>query len=232
MDVTGTPRERGADAGKRAHGLVVRHAHVARAARQVDSREPAERAAAGPAARRAAPERGDSGHDDDPCASSLEAHRTNPTCAACHRRMDPLGFGLENYDAIGAWRTSDGEHPDRRVGRAARWARSSTAPWRCGDPRARARRVHPGADRQAAHLCARPRPEPADRQTVRTHLARGPAGARLPFLRARARDRAEPAVPDAREAPPRNDRHRHATCRGARSSRASALASRCRCSTR
>ena len=41
----------------------------------------------------------------------LEAHRTNPTCAACHRRMDPLGFGLENYDGIGAWRTSDAGIP-------------------------------------------------------------------------------------------------------------------------
>ena len=39
----------------------------------------------------------------------LEAHRTNATCAACHRRMDPLGFGLENYDAIGAWRDKDGD---------------------------------------------------------------------------------------------------------------------------
>ncbi|HEX2456675.1 MAG TPA: DUF1592 domain-containing protein [Vicinamibacterales bacterium] len=41
----------------------------------------------------------------------LEAHRTNPTCASCHRRMDPLGFGLENFDAVGAWRTIDGEFP-------------------------------------------------------------------------------------------------------------------------
>ena len=41
----------------------------------------------------------------------LEAHRKNPTCASCHRRMDPLGFGLENYDAIGAWRTEDGKAP-------------------------------------------------------------------------------------------------------------------------
>ena len=41
----------------------------------------------------------------------LEAHRKNPTCAACHARMDPLGFGLENFDAIGAWRTSDGKIP-------------------------------------------------------------------------------------------------------------------------
>ncbi|HEV8130059.1 MAG TPA: DUF1592 domain-containing protein [Acidobacteriota bacterium] len=39
----------------------------------------------------------------------LEQHRKNPTCAACHGRMDPLGFGLENFDAIGAWRTQDGK---------------------------------------------------------------------------------------------------------------------------
>jgi mono/diheme cytochrome c family protein len=41
----------------------------------------------------------------------LEAHRKDPTCAACHRRMDPLGFGLENFDAVGAWRTADGKFP-------------------------------------------------------------------------------------------------------------------------
>lgn len=39
----------------------------------------------------------------------LEAHRRNPTCASCHARMDPLGFGLENFDAVGAWRASDGK---------------------------------------------------------------------------------------------------------------------------
>jgi hypothetical protein len=39
----------------------------------------------------------------------LEAHRTNVTCAACHVRMDPLGFGLENFDAVGAWRSEDGK---------------------------------------------------------------------------------------------------------------------------
>jgi hypothetical protein len=41
----------------------------------------------------------------------LEAHRKNPTCASCHRRMDPLGFGLENFDAIGAYRSLDGKFP-------------------------------------------------------------------------------------------------------------------------
>jgi hypothetical protein len=39
----------------------------------------------------------------------LEAHQRNPTCANCHRRIDPLGFPLEHYDAIGRWRT---EYPD------------------------------------------------------------------------------------------------------------------------
>jgi mono/diheme cytochrome c family protein len=39
----------------------------------------------------------------------LEQHRTNPVCASCHARMDPLGFSLENFDAIGQWRTTDGD---------------------------------------------------------------------------------------------------------------------------
>jgi hypothetical protein len=41
----------------------------------------------------------------------MEQHRKNPVCAGCHARMDPLGFGLENYDAVGAWRTKDGNFP-------------------------------------------------------------------------------------------------------------------------
>jgi mono/diheme cytochrome c family protein len=39
----------------------------------------------------------------------MEQHRANPSCATCHQRMDPLGFGFENYDAVGAWRTKDGQ---------------------------------------------------------------------------------------------------------------------------
>jgi hypothetical protein len=39
----------------------------------------------------------------------LEAHRKDPGCAVCHVRMDPLGFSLENFDALGKWRiVSDG----------------------------------------------------------------------------------------------------------------------------
>ena len=37
----------------------------------------------------------------------LEQHRSNPVCAACHSTIDPLGFALENFDAIGGWRTAD-----------------------------------------------------------------------------------------------------------------------------
>ena len=41
----------------------------------------------------------------------MEKHRANAVCASCHSRMDPLGFGLENYDAVGKWRTMDGKFP-------------------------------------------------------------------------------------------------------------------------
>ena len=41
----------------------------------------------------------------------LEQHRSNAACAVCHIKMDALGFGLENYNAVGAWRTRDGRFP-------------------------------------------------------------------------------------------------------------------------
>lgn len=41
----------------------------------------------------------------------LEKHRADPTCAVCHTKMDALGFGLENFDPVGQWRTKDGNFP-------------------------------------------------------------------------------------------------------------------------
>jgi hypothetical protein len=41
----------------------------------------------------------------------LTEHRANPVCASCHSRIDPLGFALENFDAVGAWRDTDGGKP-------------------------------------------------------------------------------------------------------------------------
>jgi hypothetical protein len=40
----------------------------------------------------------------------LELHRASAACAGCHARMDPLGLSLENFDAIGQWRTTDAGH--------------------------------------------------------------------------------------------------------------------------
>ena len=41
----------------------------------------------------------------------LTQHRANPNCAGCHSRIDPLGFALENYDAIGRWRVEEAGKP-------------------------------------------------------------------------------------------------------------------------
>ena len=38
----------------------------------------------------------------------MEEHRKNPVCASCHKIMDPIGLSMENFDAVGAWRTRDG----------------------------------------------------------------------------------------------------------------------------
>lgn len=37
----------------------------------------------------------------------VQAHQESPQCASCHRKIDPIGFGLENFDAVGLWRTQD-----------------------------------------------------------------------------------------------------------------------------
>ena len=72
----------------------------------------------------------------------MELHREKPFCAGCHKIMDPIGFALENFDAIGRWRTEehgepidatgtlvDGTH-DRRPGRAAQRAAQVLRPIR------------------------------------------------------------------------------------------------------
>jgi len=47
---------------------------------------------------------------DLPLRERLEQHRTDENCASCHARIDPIGFGLETFDATGRWRTRDGKH--------------------------------------------------------------------------------------------------------------------------
>jgi hypothetical protein len=49
----------------------------------------------------------------------LEMHRSNPVCASCHNLMDPIGFALENFDLVGAWREYDGKAPIDASGQLA-----------------------------------------------------------------------------------------------------------------
>jgi hypothetical protein len=55
----------------------------------------------------------DQGASDKPktMREQMEEHRANPVCANCHRLMDPLGFAMENFNGVGAWRTKDGPTP-------------------------------------------------------------------------------------------------------------------------
>ena len=45
-----------------------------------------------------------------PIRERLAAHRKDPVCASCHRTIDPVGFALENFDAVGRWRDHDGDN--------------------------------------------------------------------------------------------------------------------------
>ncbi|MCA9712538.1 MAG: DUF1588 domain-containing protein, partial [Myxococcales bacterium] len=49
--------------------------------------------------------------DGETKKEQLEAHVSDPACAGCHVMMDPIGFGFENYDPVGVFRTQDGQFP-------------------------------------------------------------------------------------------------------------------------
>ena len=129
----------------------------------------------------------------------MEAHRRNPVCANCHKIMDPIGLALENFDAVGAWRSVEGgTHgtADRRLGRAARrheggrrGVAAAGAPARPGDLRR-----HRG--READDL----RPRPRRRRRRHADRARNRArhvAAAVPVRLARRRHRQQPGFPDA-----------------------------------
>ena len=88
----------------------------------------------------------------------MAMHRDNPACAGCHRVTDPLGFVLENFDGVGAFRVSRERSPrrcDRSRGRRdARERGGRAAP---GPPET-AGRIHSHAHREADDLRAGPRP--------------------------------------------------------------------------
>jgi hypothetical protein len=55
------------------------------------------------------PELKDNGENSKPLSlrERMELHRANSVCAGCHKVMDPIGFALENFDAVGRWRSTD-----------------------------------------------------------------------------------------------------------------------------
>ena len=61
----------------------------------------------------------------------MEQHRANPACASCHQLMDPLGFALENFDAVGALAHQRRRRADRRRRAAGRRHGGATARWIC-----------------------------------------------------------------------------------------------------
>jgi hypothetical protein len=124
----------------------------------------------------------------------MEEHRKNPACASCHSRMDPLGFGLENFDAIGAWRTQDGKFPVDASG-ALPDGRSFQARPTEGDSQGGSRRCRARSHREAAHLCTGPRPG-AVRQAYGGRDCRQTAFAGLQILATRSWNRKQPSVPD------------------------------------
>ena len=101
----------------------------------------------------------ENGEDGEPqtVRERLAQHRRNPVCASCHAPMDPLGFALENFDAVGEWRTHDAGYPVDASGVLADGTSFDGAGRAQGDagrpPRAVRRDIH----READDVCARTR---------------------------------------------------------------------------
>ena len=126
----------------------------------------------------------------------MEQHRANPNCATCHERMDPLGFGFENFDAIGGWRTKDGQFtidasgvlPDGKTFSGPTELKKVLLGKQAAIP--------PLPDREVADVRAGPRVEAADRPAVEK-ISQAVAADRQPVQPNGVGDRAERSVPAA-----------------------------------
>ena len=87
------------------------------------------------------------------CASGWKLHRKNPACASCHQRMDPLGFSLENFDAVGKWRAeADGVPVDPTASLPDGTQFAGVEGLRTLSRRSQGR-FRPHAQRQASRVC-------------------------------------------------------------------------------
>ena len=111
----------------------------------------------------------------------LEQHRANPVCASCHARMDPLGFSLENFDAVGQWRTTDGDAAIDATGVLLDGTKvDGPAALRRALVAQKEQFVQDG-DGQAAHVCHRPADGYSDAPAIRS-IVRSGGGRRLPLV--------------------------------------------------
>ena len=126
----------------------------------------------------------------------LAQHRNSPVCAACHTTIDPLGFALENFDAIGGWRTVDeGGHPVDAPGGLGRGRRVCRIHGLEGMVSESARAVCSHLDRKVDDL--RPRAQSRVlRSTVGAKNRSRCGGRRLPLVVPRSRNRHEPSFLD------------------------------------
>ena len=188
---------RRAEPGQRARRVELSDADVGRDSRQVHPAEHPRHAAAAAAAGRAAARRAGRRAPPRRCASRWRCIAPNAICASCHSRMDPLGFALENYDAIGKWRTMDGGLPGGFERRPAGRQEVLDARPRCARSSAAASDEFSRTLTEKLLIYALGRGlERYDRPTVRDITTRlGRLRLRLPD--AGARGRRQPAVPVA-----------------------------------
>ncbi len=126
----------------------------------------------------------------------LAQHRQNPTCGVCHAPMDPMGLALENYDAVGSWRTSEGDLPIDASGMLPDGTRfSGPAGLRTLLMERREQFVADG-HRKTAVVCAWPeRRTPGPRRRPSDHAGRRQE--RLPLVFHHPRDRREHTISHA-----------------------------------
>ena len=165
VTLTDDARQGPARQGRDPDGDVARRSHLAGRARQVGARQPAQRAACRRCRTtcRRSTKIANRGGKVLTMRERMEEHRKNPVCAQCHKIMDPIGLSMENFDAVGAWRTRDGDGTARAApidahGRAARRHQGRRRGHAAAGAAAPAGAVRRHGHREADDLRARPRP--------------------------------------------------------------------------
>ena len=166
---------------------------------QVDSREHHGHAATAAAAGRGERAGGQRPGKLGSVRARLAAHRSSPQCASCHRVMDPLGFALENFDAVGAWRTDDQGTAIDASDTLVDGTQGERPGGAASGPAAAAGDVRDRAHREAADLRARTRHRSRRHAGGSRHRPRR-RRRRLPFRRDRPRHRRESVPFQMREA--------------------------------